>query len=141
MTHDSPPIEVAAALVFRRGRLLISRRPHGTHLPGLWEFPGGKRDGDETLEQCIARELREELGIEVEGIQCVEKIVHAYQEKTVEIHFFWCAWQCHEPQTLACAEHRWIGRSELRNFEFPPADARLLERLEREEGWWGGGRP
>ena len=61
------PVEVAAGLVFREGKLLITRRSAGGHLGGLWEFPGGKREPGETFEQCLHRELREELGIEVQS--------------------------------------------------------------------------
>ena len=58
-------IDVAAALIFRSGKLLITQRPADAHCGGLWEFPGGKRKPDETFEQCLVREIREELGVEV----------------------------------------------------------------------------
>ncbi len=58
-------IEVAAGLVFRDGKLLIARRPRQSHLGGMWEFPGGKREEGESFEECLHRELAEELGIEV----------------------------------------------------------------------------
>ena len=60
----NPPLEVSAGLIFRDGQLLITQRRAGSHLGGLWEFPGGKREAGETLEQCLARELREELGVD-----------------------------------------------------------------------------
>src|SRR4029077_11924660 len=77
-----PPIEVAAGLVFRGGKLLITQRRADSHLGGLWEFPGGKREAAETFEECLARELREELGIEVAVEELVKEITHAYPEKT-----------------------------------------------------------
>ena len=58
-------IEVSAALIFRGGKLLITRRHAHSHLGGLWEFPGGKREAHETYEQCLVREIREELGVEI----------------------------------------------------------------------------
>ena len=67
-------IEVAAGLVFRDGKLLITQRPAGGHLAGLWEFPGGKREPDESFEDCLRRELMEELGIEVEIGEQIESI-------------------------------------------------------------------
>jgi len=129
-------IDVAAGLVFRSGRLLITQRPPGGHLGGLWEFPGGKREADESFEQCLARELREELGIEVAVGELVESITHEYPGKTVHLRFHRCAWRRHEPQALGCADWRWIHAGELAAFEFPPADARLLERLRGSPELW-----
>ena len=123
-------IEVAAALVFRDGRLLITQRPSGGHLAGLWEFPGGKREPAESFEQALQRELMEELGIEVEVGELVESITHEYPEKSVHLRFFRCAWKRHEPQAIECADWRWIQPEELAEFQFPAADARLLEKLQ-----------
>src|SRR5579871_5840657 len=83
--HSSFVIEVSAGLVFRDGKLLITRRHAGAHLGGLWEFPGGKREANETFEGCLARELREELGIEVIVGEVLESLTHAYPEKTVTL--------------------------------------------------------
>jgi mutator protein MutT len=122
-------VEVSAALLFRDGKLLITQRHAGAHLGGLWEFPGGKREPDETFEQCLARELREELGIEVEVGKLFEEISHAYAEKTVRLKFFICKLVSGEPQPLDCAAFKWVDKTELGGFEFPAADARLLEKL------------
>jgi|ERR1051326_313263 mutator protein MutT len=129
-------IEVAAALVFRQGRLLITQRPAGAHLEGLWEFPGGKREPGEKFEECLRRELREELGIEVEVQEEVESILHHYPEKTVHLKFFRCAWKQHEPRPLGCPDFRWVERFEVVNFAFPAADARLLEKLIHSDDFW-----
>jgi mutator protein MutT len=129
-------IEVAAGLVFREGKLLITQRYPEAHMGGLWEFPGGKREPQESFSECLKRELMEELGIEVEVLDLVETITHEYPEKTVLLQFFRCAWRKHEPQPLGCPDFRWITRNELRDFSFPPADARLLEKLGSEAGIW-----
>lgn len=129
-------IDVAAALVFRDGQLLITQRPAGGHLAGLWEFPGGKREPEESFEAALRRELMEELGIEVEVQVLVESITHEYPEKTVHLRFFRCAWKRHEPQALECADWRWIRSQELSQFEFPAADARLLEMLRSPDFRW-----
>jgi mutator protein MutT len=126
-------IEVAAALVFRAGKLLIAQRYADSHQGGLWEFPGGKREPDETFEQCLARELREELGIAVSVLDRVESLTYAYPEKTVHLQFFRCRWQKHEPRALGCADFRWITADELTDYVFPPADDLLLVRL---KGCW-----
>src|SRR5438132_14172490 len=100
MPHHS--IEVAAGLVFRDGQLLITQRPRDDHLGDLWEFPGGKREPGETLEQCLRRELREELGIEIAVGELLDFVTHEYPEKTVHLKFYRCAWRRHEPRALDC---------------------------------------
>jgi mutator protein MutT len=132
----SAPIEVAAGLVFRRGRLLITQRPACSHLGGLWEFPGGKREAGESLADCLRRELREELGIEVDVGELVESITHEYPEKVVQLQFFRCLWREHEPRAIGCTAFRWIQPSELHEVPFPAADARLLDKLNATPAWW-----
>jgi 8-oxo-dGTP diphosphatase len=127
--HSSFVIEVSAALIFHHGKLLITRRHANAHLGGLWEFPGGKREAEETFEQCLVRELREELGVEVEVGELFEEISHAYAEKTVLLKFFICKLISGKPRTLDCAAFKWVAKTELADFEFPAADKRLLEKL------------
>ena len=117
-------IDVAAALVFREQRLLITRRPSGSHLEGLWEFPGGKREAGETFEQCLVRELEEELGIEVDVGPLIETLVHSYPEKTVRLMFFRCRLKNKEPRPLGCPDFRWVTSSQLVQFQFPAAQKR-----------------
>jgi len=128
-TDNRQCIEVSAALIFRDGKLLIAQRHVGSHLGGLWEFPGGKREPDETFEQCLVRELREELGVEISVGELFEEVVHDYPEKTVRLKFFICRLARGEPQPLGCASVKWISKSELANHDFPAADARLLDKL------------
>jgi mutator protein MutT len=122
-------VDVAAALVFRHGKVLITRRLADSHLGGLWEFPGGKRKPDETFEQCVARELQEELGVKISVGELFETVSHRYAEKTVRLKFFVCQLPKGEPRPLGCAAIQWIGKTELDDFEFPAADARLLKKL------------
>ena len=129
MSDGKKQIEVSAALIFRDGKLLITRRHAGSHLGGLWEFPGGKREPGETSEQCLVRELREELGVEVGVGGLFEEISHAYAEKTVRLKFFVCQLISGQPRALDCAAFKWVGKTELDDFDFPAADARLLKKL------------
>jgi mutator protein MutT len=129
-------VEVAAGLVFRDGRLLITQRPADAHLGGLWEFPGGKRNPDETFEACLRRELEEELGIEIEVGDLLESITHNYPEKTVHLKFYRCLWQRHEPEARGCLAFAWVRPDQLNNYAFPAADARLLDRLRNDHGLW-----
>jgi len=122
-------IEVSAALIFRADQLLITQRHAAAHLGGLWEFPGGKREAGETFEQCLIREIREELGVEISVGELFEAIAHDYPEKSVHLKFFNCRLLAGEPQPLDCAAVKWVDQTELAQFEFPAADARLLEKL------------
>jgi mutator protein MutT len=130
------PIEVAAGLVFRDGRLLITRRSAGAHLAGLWEFPGGKREPGETFQQCLRRELREELGIEVRVLSLFEDLIHDYPERTVRLKFFHCRWLRREPAPILCENLAWITRAQLSQYAFPAADTRLLDKLRQAPGLW-----
>jgi 8-oxo-dGTP diphosphatase len=129
-------IEVAAGLVFRNGKLLLTQRFPDSHLGGLWEFPGGKREPEETFEQCLKRELFEELGIEVAVGALVDTIDHTYPEKTVHLRFFRCVWLRYEPHPLGCPAFAWVTATELEHYAFPAADAHLIEKLRREPSWW-----
>jgi len=126
---NADPIQVAAALIVHEGRYLITRRKAGVHLAGFWEFPGGKREPSETLEDCLRREVREELGIEVTVPEPFRVIRHDYPEKSVELHFFRCSIQAGDPRPLGCEALRWVTPEELPQFPLPPADRPLVEAL------------
>ena len=123
-------IHVAAGLIERDGRYLIARRKRGVHLAGLWEFPGGKQEADETLEDCLRRELREELAIEITAPVHFYTTEHAYRDKTVALHFFFCAIRSGEPQALDCDDLRWVTPTEMAGYDFPPADRPVIEALQ-----------
>ena len=129
-------VDVAAGLIFRDGKLLITQRRTDAHLGGLWEFPGGKREPNETFEECLVRELREELGIEVVVGELIESVTHAYPEKTVHLKFFRCTLKEHDPRPLGCPSLKWVSPCELNAHEFPAADARLLAMLRRSQELW-----
>jgi 8-oxo-dGTP diphosphatase len=136
VTGRSETIDVAAGLVFRQGRLLIAQRRPQDHLGGLWEFPGGKREPTETFEDCLRRELREELGIEIEVGALLETITHQYPGKAVHLRFFRCLWRQNEPQALGCQAFAWVASHQLAGYTFPPADAQILRRLQTEAQHW-----
>jgi mutator protein MutT len=134
--HSTFVIEVSAALIFREGRLLITQRHANAHLGGRWEFPGGKREAGETFEQCLAREIREELGVEIAVGELFEEISHTYPEKSVHLKFFLCKLLSGKPQPLDCAAVKWVERAGLDAHEFPAADAQLLEKLKNSGHLW-----
>ncbi len=125
-------IEVAAGLIHHEGRYLIARRKPGVHLAGFWEFPGGKRETGESLEECLQRELFEELSIRVDVPVPYQIVRHDYLEKTVELHFFHCVIEEGQATAVDCAEIRWVLPEELPQFKFPPADQVIIDALQRD---------
>lgn len=123
------PIQVAAGLIVHEGRYLITQRKADVHLGGLWEFPGGKREPDESLEDCLRRELREELGIEITPPGLFRVIRHEYPGKSMELYFFRCAIARGTPRPLGCEDLRWVAPEELPQMPLPPADQSLVEAL------------
>src|SRR5215467_4454036 len=124
-----PSIRVVAAIIERNGKLLITQRPMDVHLAGLWEFPGGKVEPEETLEQALVREIQEEIGVKIQILGEYFQVEHAYPTKSVQLHFFDCAILEGDPIPLHVANLRWVAREELDFFSFPEADRELIFRL------------
>ena len=125
-------VEVAAGLIRHKGRYLIARRKPGVHLAGFWEFPGGKREPGESLEECLQRELFEELSVRIEIPLPFKTIRHDYADKRVELHFFRCTIESGQAMPLDCAEIRWVSPDEMGALTFPPADQPIIEAIQRE---------
>jgi mutator protein MutT len=123
-------VEVVAAVVERDGRYLITRRLEGTHLAGLWEFPGGKILPGEQPENALRRELKEELGVDAAVGELIQTVDWTYPEKSVRLLFFRCA-LAGEPTPLEGQEMRWVAAAALPSYSFPDADATLIARLSR----------
>jgi len=121
-------IVVAAAVMERDGRFLVTRRQPGVHLAGYWEFPGGKCEPDEAIGACLQRELREELAIEAEIAGEILATSHAYGDRIVELHFVRCV-AVGEPHPQLGQEVRWVARADLPALRFPPADDDLIRLL------------
>ena len=119
---------VTAAVIERDGRFLLTKRQAGVHLEGLWEFPGGKCEAGETLASCLARELREELAVDVRVLEEICTTTHEYAGRPVELHFLKCD-LLGEPRPQVGQAMSWVARSELAGLPFPPADMELIEIL------------
>ena len=119
-------IDAAIALVTRNGRVLVCQRKADDTFGGLWEFPGGKCEDGETLEQCLARELREELAIAARPIARLTPVEHDYKHVLVRLHPFVCEHVEGDVQHLECQSSRWIDPHDLGDYEFPPANDSLI---------------
>ncbi len=125
-----PHFDIAIGLVFDdAGRLLIQRRPEDKMLGGLWEFPGGKQEAGETLNETCRRELREELGIEVEIVDLFHRVNHTYTHLKVTLHAFRCRLKQGTPTPREGQPIRWVWAEELDDFAFPRANRRLIGAL------------
>jgi mutator protein MutT len=122
-------VRVVAAIIRREGQILITRRPDNVHLAGLWEFPGGKVEPDESLQTALRREIQEELGVEIEVLDERFQIQHDYPARSVELHFFEARILSGAPKPLDVADIRWVSPSDLDQFDFPEADRELISLL------------
>jgi len=122
-------IEVTAALIRRADKILIARRPGRDELAGLWEFPGGKLEEGESPEECLAREILEELAITISVGEFFADSIYEYPGKVVHLMAFWADWT--EGEIKACAHDAvvWSSAAELREYTFAPADRPIVTKL------------
>jgi len=127
-----PHIIVGAAVITnRKGEVLIAQRREKDMLGGLWEFPGGKQETGETIQQCIVRELKEELGIKIETGDFLMTVKHAYSHFTMEMHTYFARIKSGRPRPLHCQDYQWLEVSALRRVPYSKADLYIIEELER----------
>lgn len=122
----------AGVVVDGRGRFLIAQRKADSMLGGLWEFPGGTREAGESMEACIARELMEELGIEVEVGARLITVRHVFSHFTMDLHAYVCRLRAGRPRAIHCAAWKWVRLDDLDRFAFGRADQKIIERLRAE---------
>ena len=131
VASTAPPFQViGVGLVFdRSGRVLIDQRLEEGLLGGMWEFPGGKQEPGEAIADTIARELREELAIEVAVEEELIRLDHTYSHKRLRFIVHLCRHLAGEPQALASQQVRWVEPGDLGTFPFPAANARIIAAL------------
>lgn len=125
--NGKPHFQVTAGLITRDGKILITKRPPGSHLAGLWEFPGGKREEGESMMECLEREIMEELGIAVKAERLLCRVEHEYESKTISLHLIQCSEPEEEPVPIGCESLAWVTAEELDDYPMPPADEKLIE--------------
>jgi len=126
-----PHLDVVAAIIRRGERLLITQRKADSMLGGLWEFPGGKVERGESLEECLHREIAEELGIRVRIERPFIRVHHAYSHFRITLHTFSCRHSSGRARALESAGLRWVRPPELRTYAFPKADRLVIDALLR----------
>ncbi|TKJ41660.1 8-oxo-dGTP diphosphatase MutT [candidate division LCP-89 bacterium B3_LCP] len=124
-----PHYSVTAGLIFNNDRILISKRKEGSTFGGYWEFPGGKQEANETLEECLQRELSEELAIKVEVGDSFATVDHTYADFRITLHVFICKIVSGVPEAIDCSDWRWVSLDKLRDFKFPQADNLVIDKL------------
>lgn len=131
-TAPLPHKKIGVAVILNdRGQILIDRRPEKGLLGGLWEFPGGKIEPNETVQECIKREIDEELGIEIAVGEHLITIDHVYSHFRVTLTVHYCRHIDGEPQPIECDEIRWVTLAEIDQFPFPKANSQIIEALRR----------
>jgi A/G-specific adenine glycosylase len=121
---------VALAVILKNDKFLIQKRPTTGHLAGMWEFPGGKIETDESVEQAVTRECREELDVSVKIIQKLKKVKHTYTHFKIELNIFICRLTSTTVQARQAQPIRWIGFDQMNQYPFPAANHKFFKELE-----------
>lgn len=125
-----PHHQIAVGLILNeKSELLIALRPNDGMLGGLWEFPGGKKEKGETLKETVARELKEELGVDVEVFTKFQDLKHAYSHFKITLHAYWCRILEGIPKAKSSQVIKWVSIDHIDKFPFPKANKTLIEGL------------
>jgi A/G-specific adenine glycosylase len=124
-------IEVALGLLLRQGKVFIQKRPPGGLMPHLWEFPGGKVEEGETPEAALIREFREELNLDICGLDKIARLRHNYTSFKVTLHAYFCTLKdsTQQPVIRTAVDARWVTPEALQDFAFPAANRKLIQLL------------
>jgi 8-oxo-dGTP diphosphatase len=114
-----------------RGEILIDRRLDKGEMAGLWEFPGGKVEAGETVQACIAREIKEEINLDVQVGDRLILIEHDYPKFKVSLYVHWCEVVGGEAQAIECQEILWVQPQDLGNYSFPEANLAIINAIQQ----------
>lgn len=129
MKKQGREIKAVAAVIERDGKFLITKRMENSPMGHCWEFPGGKIEAGETVEECAVRECKEEIDVTIAPIRRLREEYYDYPHGFVHLWFVLCRLEVGEPRPVQCREARWIEPHQFPDFEFPPADVRVIEDL------------
>ena len=130
----TPHYDVTAAIIRNNGRVLIAQRPADKLLGGLWEFPGGKCEPGESLQECLKREIREELGMRIEVSQQRLTLRHAFTHFKITLHVFEAEWVGGGPRALEVAAFKWVRTSQLVDYAMGKTDRAIARSIVAEKG-------
>lgn len=116
-------------LIDNDNKVLIAQRPSDKHMGGKWEFPGGKVESNETSYDALCREMREEIGIEVQSAEMFTNITYEYKDKTVILDFYKISQWCGEAQGMENQPILWVEKPDLANYEFPEANTEIIKLI------------
>ncbi|CAA7602358.1 NUDIX hydrolase domain protein [Acididesulfobacillus acetoxydans] len=121
--------EVTAAIIVRDGRVLITQRAPGENLAGKWEFPGGKIEAGETPEECLKREIKEELNVDIEVLSFFGQSSYEYDSGTIRLKAFYCRWIAGDFSLRVHSRLEWVTGRELERYDFAAADIPFAQKL------------
>ena len=128
----APVIACGVAVIRREHEFLIAQRNPSDTFGSFWEFPGGRKNPGETFEQCVVREVKEELGVDVSVERKLMEIRRQFEERVIWLNFYLCEYRSGDPQPLDCQQVRWTDAVGLKEFRFPPANERVIDALIKE---------
>ena len=121
--------EVTAAIILKDNLVLIAQRAPDENIAGKWEFPGGKIEPGETPQECLKREIKEELDVDIEVLDFFGESIYTYHSGTIKLMAFWCKWISGDFTLKVHSRILWVNRHELDLYDFAPADIPLVEKL------------
>ena len=128
-TVPVPHYDIGAGVIWKGKKILVAQRKPEGLLGGLWEFPGGKREKKESLKHCVAREIREELQVNVKVVRLLKTVRHAYSHFRITLHAFECEYVSGRPKAIGCSSWKWVTLDEMDDYPFPRANQKILEAL------------
>ena len=124
------PISVSCLVLFHEGKILAAQRGTSMDLAGYWEFPGGKMESGESPENCLHREIKEELGIEIQILKRLRPVLHSYPNKEIQLIPFLATWRSGSITLLEHTQFQWLDRRDLLAFPWAPADVPIVKEVE-----------